>query len=102
MPAHQYFNWTKCVKSRCLPEKIEKIRTQLSRDIVEAKVESSEGDSATSEVNVDSIYLHNCSHRFGISVLNQLCHSREKEIKYFKHLSGFNNYAKFKIYRSQP
>ena len=59
-------------------------------------MESSEGDSATSVVNVDSIYLHNCSHRFGISVLNQLCHSKENEIKYFKHLSGFNNYAKFK------
>lgn len=58
-------------------------------------MESSENDSATNITNVDRIICP-CSHRFGIAVLNEFCDSKNKELKYFKHLSGFNSYAKFK------
>ena len=37
-----------------------------------------------------------CEHRFSVSVLKDLARTRDKEKKYFSHLTGFSSYEKFR------
>ena len=37
-----------------------------------------------------------CEHRFSVSVLRDLARTRDKEKKYFSHLTGFSSYEKFR------
>ncbi|XP_068739216.1 uncharacterized protein [Montipora capricornis] len=98
------FSWTKQTPKRSLPEKrrkIEEMNVLLESELTET---ASEGEVEYVETGRENFVSRSiqcdieipCEHRFSVSVLRDLARTRDKEKKYFSHLTGFSSYEKFR------
>ena len=101
------FSWTKRNETqtaeRSLPvkrKKIEELNALMEAELTETAsegeglYETNDNPSLLSRSTQTSIELP-CDHKFSLNVLKELANTKEKEMKYMKHYTGFSSFEKF-------